>query len=191
MSNVGFNTAAKTAAELCRHFPLTGESKKLLRDHLTPKQFLDLLLEKRRLPDAARLVAHALPKREAVWWACLCARRAYGPSASPAAGSALQAAERWAADPGEANRRAAQAAADAAGVATPAGCAALAAFFGGGSLAPPAAPAVPPGAWLTAHAASGSVMLAAVLSEPQKAAEKYRTFFALGADVANGANKWK
>jgi hypothetical protein len=25
------------------------------------------------LVEAARLVAHALPKREAVWWACMCA----------------------------------------------------------------------------------------------------------------------
>jgi hypothetical protein len=83
--------------------------------------------------------------------------------------AAVQAAERWVADPSEANRRAAQAASEAAGLGTPAGCAAMAAFWSGGSLAPPEAPVVPPGEILTAHGSAGPVMLAAVLTEPQKA----------------------
>ena len=35
------------------------------------------------MADAARFMAHALPKREAVWWACMCAR-ATVPEAPPA-----------------------------------------------------------------------------------------------------------
>ena len=192
MNNGGLTkVAAKTAAEVCKQFPLGDEAKKLLRDGMTPRQFLDALVEKQQFPDAARFLAHALPKREAVWWACLCARQAHGANAPPPAGPALAAAEKWASDPSEDNRRAAQAAATAAGMGAPAGCAAMAAFFSGGSLAPPAAPVVPPGEQLTAHAAAGAVMLAAVLTEPQKAPEKYRKFFALGVDVGNGVNKWK
>jgi hypothetical protein len=182
---------ARTAAEVCKRFPLGEEAKKLLRDGLTPRQFLDALLERQEYPDAARFLAHALPKREGVWWACLCARAAHGPGAPAKAAAALQAAEKWVADPSEDNRRAAMAAAEAAELGTPAGCAAMAAFWSGGSLAPPNVPAVPPGEHLTAHGVAGAVMLAAVLNQPEKAAERYRQFFALGVEVANGANRWR
>jgi hypothetical protein len=182
---------ARTAAEVCKRFPLGEDAKKLLRDGQTPRQFLDALLERQEYPDAARFLAHALPKREAVWWACLCARAAHGAGAPAKAAAALQAAEKWVADPSEDNRRAAMAAAEAAELGTPAGCAAVAAFWSGGSLAPPNVPAVPPGEHLTAHGVAGAVLLAAVLTQPEKAAERYRQFFTLGVEVASGANRWR
>jgi hypothetical protein len=192
MSNGGLaKVTAKTAAEVCKHFPLGDDAKKLLKDTLTPRQFFDALVKEGRFEDAARFLAHALPKREAVWWASQCARQAHGANPPPPVAAALLAAEKWAADPSEDNRRAAKEKSDAAELKTPAGCAALAAFFSGGSLGPPNVPAVPPGEHLTAHAAAGAVMLAAVLTEPQKAPEKYKKFFALGADVGNGVSKWK
>ncbi len=88
-------------------------------------------------------------------------------------------------------RRAAQAAAEVAGLEAPAGCAAMAAFWSGGSLGPPNVPVVPPGDTLTAHGAGGAVMLAAVKREPEKAAERHRKFIAMGMDVAGGTNRWK
>ncbi len=182
---------AKTAAEVCKLFPLGDEAKKLLRDGMAPRPFLDALIEKQQFPDAVRLLAHALPKREAVWWACLCARQAHGASPPPPIGPALTAAEKWVSDPSDDNRRAAHAAAQAGATGSPAGCAALAAFFSGGSLAPANLPAVPPGETLTAQAAAGAVLLAGVLAEPQKSVDKYRKFLALGVDVGNGVNKWK
>ena len=78
MSNGWAKVTAKTAAEVCKHFPLGEEAKKLLRDGQTPAQFLDVLIEKQQFPDAVRFLAHALPKREAVWWACLCSRAVAG-----------------------------------------------------------------------------------------------------------------
>src|SRR5207245_536329 len=145
---------------------------------------LDALIEKQQFPDAIRFLAHALPKREAVWWACVCARGTTGPNPPPKITAALQAAEKWCSDPSEDNRRATQLAADAAELATPAGCA-------GGSLAPANVPVVPPGENLTAHGVTGSVMLAAVLQEPEKAPEKFKKFLAQGIEVGNGASKWK
>jgi hypothetical protein len=182
---------AKTAAEVCQRFPLGEDAKKLLRDGMTPPQFLAVLTEKQLAVDAVRFLAHALPKREAVWWACLCTRTAVGPSPEPAAAAAVQAAEKWVADPSEDNRRAAGTAAEAATVGHPAGCAAMAAFWSGGSLAPPKLPVVPPGENLTGQGVAGAVLLAAVRTEPEKAADKHRRFLALGVEVANGANRWK
>jgi hypothetical protein len=182
---------AKTAQEVCRLFPLGEAARPLLCEGQAPRQLFDLLLEKGHVLDAVRLLACALPRREAVWWACLCARQAYGAGPPPPAAQALAAAERWAADPREEHRRAAGAAAEAAGLGTPAGCAAMAAFWSGGSLAPPNAPAVPPGEQLTGHGVAGAVLLAAVLTEPEKAPAKHRQFLALGGDVAAGKDRWK
>jgi hypothetical protein len=83
------------------------------------------------------------------------------------------------------------AAAEAAGLDTPAGCAAVAAFWSGGSLGPPNVPVIPPGESLTAKGVAGAVMLAAVLTEPEKTPEKYRRFLAHGVEVAKGANRWR
>jgi len=104
--------------------------------------------------------------------------------------AALDAAEQWCAEPTEERRRAAEQAYEAAGLGTPAGCAAAAAFWYEGSLAPPNVPVVPPAEDLSAHGVAGSVMLAAVRSEPEKAPEKYRHYFELGVEVAKGALRW-
>jgi hypothetical protein len=182
---------AKTATEVCKHFQLDEEGKKLLRESMTPRQFLDALIEKQHYLDAIRFLAYALPKREAIWWACVCARSVAGGNPPPKIAAALQAAEKWVADPSEENRRSAQPASEGAELGTAAGCAAMAVFWSGGSLAPPGLPVVPPDETLTAHGAACSVMLAAVATEPGKAPEKHKKFVLLGIDVANGANRWK
>ena len=96
-----------------------------------------LLMEKAMYPDAVRFIAHALPKREAVWWGWVCARRSAGENPPPKIKAALDATEKWIAQPNDDNRRLAMAAAEKAELGTAAGCAGLAAFFSGESLAPP------------------------------------------------------
>jgi hypothetical protein len=193
--NLAIDTATKlppkTATEIGKLFPLGDEAKDLLREGMTPRQYLDALLEKQHYIDALRFLAHALPKREAVWWACLCVRGVAGAGTPPPQTAALQAAERWVADPSEANRQACQGAAEAAGHGLPASCAAMAAFWSGGSMAPPNTPVVPPGETLTAHGAAGAALLAAVATEPQKVPEKQRMFLTQGLEVLAGTNRWK
>ena len=183
--------ASVKTAEVCRRFKLEDEAGKLLQPQMTARQFLDALIQKQLFIDAVRFLAHALPKREAVWWACVCARQVSGPTIAPAVAAALAAAEKWAADPSEENRRAAMPAAEAAEMGTPAGCAAMAAFFSGGSLAPPTAPVVPPAEHFTGSSVAGAVLLAGVCTQPEKAPEKYRKFLAAGLDVARQVNLWK
>src|SRR5450759_202773 len=161
------------------------EAMALLRPDLHPLDFVPLLMEKALFADAVRFIAHALPKREAVWWGWVCARRAAGENPPPKIRAALDATERWVAQPNEDNRRSAMEAAQKAELGTAAGCAGLAAFFSGGSLAPPDAPAVPPGEFLAAKAVSGAVIFAAVAKEPERAPEKFRSFVAQGVEVTN------
>ena len=170
---------------------LGDEAMELLRPELHPLDFVALLMQKALFPDAVRFIAHALPKREAVWWAWVCARRAAGENPQPKIKAALAATEKWIAQPDENNRRSAMAAAEKADLGTAAGCAGLAAFFSGGSIAPPNAPAVPPGEFLTAKAVSGAVIFAAVAKEPEKAPEKFRNFVAQGIEVTNRVKLWE
>src|SRR5262245_49413838 len=86
---------AKTAAEVCRRFPLSEAAAKLLRQDMAPRPFLDLLIQNQHFADAVRFQAHAMPKREAVWWACLCVRPEKGAAVPPPAAAAQKAAEAW------------------------------------------------------------------------------------------------
>jgi hypothetical protein len=145
----------------------------------------------RELPmDAVRFIAHALPRREAVWWAWVCARKSAGESPKPQIKAALDATERWVVQPTEEHRRQALHFGEAADFGTSAGCAALGAFMSGGSLGPPDAPVVPPGEFMTAKAVSGAVILAAVTPEAAKAPAKFEEYVKLGLEVADRTKLW-
>lgn len=155
-----------------------------------PREYLAALAEAEQHLDALKFLAHLLPPREAVWWAWMCARRQAGENASPQIQAALTATEGWVAQPTEEHRRAAMAAGEAAGLDTPAGCAALGAFFSGGSLAPPDMAPVPPPRFGTARAIFGSLVLAGVAFEPEKAPEHYRVYLEHGIELANRIRLW-
>jgi hypothetical protein len=177
-------------SDICRGLKLSPEAAALRRDDLSPRHFLDALQGAGHYQDAVRFLAAALPKREAVWWACLCARESVGKEPAPETAKALEAAERWAASPTDDNRRACLPAAEAADAGTPAGCAAVAAFFSEGSLGPAGAPPVPPKEGLAASVVANGVILSAVVPDPEKAGEKFLQFLKLGVDVGNGVNVW-
>ncbi len=181
---------AKTAAEVCERYKRSDEAAAVPCDGDAPRAFFDALVAGDLLTDAEAFLANALPKREAVWWACLCAREISGASPLPLVAAALDAAEAWVVDPSDANRRRAMTESEALGLSHPAGAAAFGAFVSGGSLAPPELPAVPPGDHHTAQAVAGSIKIAAVLEQPEKALEKHRHFLDLGIQVAQGRLGW-
>jgi hypothetical protein len=182
--------ANSKAAAISAVAELGEEAMALLRPDMQPPDYINLLVEKNLFADAVRFLAHALPKREAVWWGWVCAKRIAGEAPPPKVKAALEATEKWIAQPTDENRRAAYAAAEAAPFSTSAGCAGLAAFFSGGSLAPPDLPPVPPGEFLAAKAVSGAVIFAAVQKEPEKAPEKFKQFIAQGVDVTVRIKLW-
>ena len=163
----------------------------MFKESFAPREYFTMLMENGHFPDAVRFLAHALPKREAVWWAWICARRAGPGEPSDQLKASLDATEAWITQPNDEKCRAAMKAAEAAGVGTAAGCAGLAAFFSGESLAPPGAATIPPGPGLTAKAVSGAVILAAVAAEPATAQEKFRAFLEQGLDVVNRIQLWR
>jgi hypothetical protein len=183
MSEITAPEKARTALEISGQFKLGAEAAALLAEGMQPQPFLAALQAGNHLVDACRFLAHALPKRKAVMWACACLRQVLDPDAIES-DAALRSAECWVKDPSEENRRSALDAGEAAAVGAPGGLAGLAAGFSGGSLAPPGLPPVPPGAFETARAVSGVVLLAAVRSQPEKASEKFARFLELGREIA-------
>ncbi|WP_203073915.1 DUF6931 family protein [Falsiroseomonas ponticola] len=137
--------------------------------------------------EAARLAAHALPKREAVWWGCMCARAVPDPALLPVDADALLAAEAWVRKPNEETlRRAAMEAAQRTAFRSPEAWAAVGAFWSGGSMAPAGQPVVPPPDHLTGVAVSGGVVLAAVRLRPDRAQDRLARFLAAARDIAAG-----
>lgn len=182
--------AARKAAEIYAQYPVDTEMQSLLGDETTPAAYVDLLMDQRQYVAAIRFLCHALPKREAIGWACLCLRAMggdHGGDAPVAAlATALAAAEQWVRESNEEHRRACQTAFEQAGIGTPAGCVAAAVFFSGGSVAPAHVPEVLPGPTLTAQCVTGALLLAAVQREPEKSDEKHRAFLGHGIQIASG-----
>lgn len=180
----------RTAPEICRAAELDDAALALLGDGEQPRAFVEGLVAGGQHVAAVRFLAYALDRRPAVWWAWVCARRAHGDTPPPEILAALDATKAWIADPSDANRREAMARAQTADFGTPAGCAGLAAFFCGDSLAPAGAEPVPPGEFMAARAIAGCVILAAVIDPPEKAPERYEEFLRQGFEVAEKTALW-
>jgi hypothetical protein len=136
--------------------------------------------------EAARLVAHALPKREAVWWACMCALHTAPPDLPEPDRTAREAAELWVRQPTDAARRAAMQKAQATDFGAPEVWAAVAAFWSGDSMAPEGQPAVAPAPHLTATAVTSAIGLSAVRGDASRRAARLQRFLESGRNIAAG-----
>src|ERR1700734_4204920 len=91
-------TNSKTA-DVAAVAELSDEGTGLVRPEIAPQDYVALLMSKKLYADAVRFVAHALPKREAVWWGWISAKRAAGSEPPPKIKASLEATEKWIAPP--------------------------------------------------------------------------------------------
>ena len=180
--------AGKEPAELAERLKLDDKARALLAPDLTIDAYVERLNTAGLYPAAVAVLAHALPKREAVWWACMAVRKAAAPLPGSPASEVLVATENWVRRPTEENRRAAQQIAERAGTDTPSSWAAMAAFWSGDNMAPTGAPTVTPDDALTGRAVAGAVTAAAVQFEPQYAPDRFHSFTAIALDIARGGD---
>jgi hypothetical protein len=183
---------AKTAVEVfaniaCAHVELTGEALALLKDGMSPEEFLAALMEKKLYVDGFEFLAFALPVREAIWWGLLCMQHSAGDNLSPTDRGAASAAVNWLLQPTEENRVAAGPAAEAAGIASPAGSIAAAVFNTGGNVAPPGLQIFKaPDKFAPAKAIARAVTIASVKVEPVHIISTQKSYLTLGLEVAAG-----
>jgi hypothetical protein len=140
------------------------------------------------LIEATRLMAHALPRREAVWWACMCAQHTAPAALAAADKEAREAAEQWVRKQDDQWRRKAMARARDGQFQSPESWAAAAAFFAGDSLTEPDQPKVAPAPHLTGAAVAGAIALAAVREHPERQAARLQRFLDGGRDIAGGGS---
>jgi hypothetical protein len=185
------HVTAKTAAEVTARYELEEPAEAVLTEQQTPIEFLNALTDKQLFVDACRFLAQALPKREAVYWAWLCAAPAPKGKKPDLADTALIIAEKWVLKPSQELCYQAKEASDAVGLKVPAGLAALAVFFSGESMTPPDLAAIPPPPHLTGVTAANTVILSVLLDDPKKANDNYRQVLDTGLEVARGDKRWK
>ncbi len=176
---------AGDAIQISQSIELSGTGRSMLTPSQNMAESIHMLRRNGRIDDAITLLAHWMPRRLGVWWACRCACRAAGTN-QDVPDTALAAAQDWAREPTEEHRRAAGDAAEAADYETPGALAALAAFWSGGSMAPPEVDAVPAPAHLCPGAIISAVRLAAVSGDWPDVSESLERFLELGLAVARG-----
>jgi len=154
MSRVRF----ATARALYETFPEVSEQIKVPPTDQFPVEFLKDLVSKDKLDEAVAFCAYLLPRREAVWWACGCARASLGEIPRDR-GACLLAAEAWVYDPDDKHRKAAQEIGTQSDSNDPLTWLALAAGWSGGLLAAFPGLPVPVPTYMTARAARIAVLL--------------------------------
>lgn len=100
MSRVRF----ATASALLEAFPEVSRKISVPLTDQKPLDFLRGLLSQGKMEDAVTFCAYLLPRREAVWWGCGCARLLQGDIAKDRA-AGLLAAEAWVYKPDDDNRQ--------------------------------------------------------------------------------------
>ncbi|MGE4481442.1 DUF6931 family protein [Acidocella sp.] len=136
--------------------------------------------------EATRVLAHALPKREAVWWACMCAAHTAPPNLPDIDRKVRELAETWVRQQSMEAARAAMDEAKRTGFQSPEAWTGVGAFWSGESLAPMDVPAITPPAHLTGVAVAGAVALASVRADTSRQPQRLAMFLQSAQDIAGG-----
>lgn len=138
--------------------------------------------------EAVRVLAHALPKRESVWWACMCATATAPSDLAEPDQLARQNAEQWVRRQTDDLRQAAMEFAETGGCLTAEAWTGIAAFWSGDSIAAPGQPPIAPLPDQAGAAVAAAVSLAAVRGDGTRYPERLRRFLSSGRDIAAGGN---
>ncbi len=162
-----------------------------LRPHETEtcEAFAQRCLKEGADNDALEFLSRALPKRLGIWWAIGCIEAADAARDSKDPDLIAQVTD-WVKAPSEPLRRRIMELAQSTEMNTAAAWAGVAVFWSHGSMAPPNAPAVPPGPELPGKAITGSVILASVIKSPEKAPARRAAFVELAQSIAAGKRLW-
>ena len=178
--------AAVSLATVCVFLDLSPEVQELANRAESSDELIASLADQEQFLDALRLRAYLLPKRQAVWWGCVCVRDELGPELDAGQIAALDAAGAWVRDPDEPNRRAAEAKADAVRFQGPGGMLALSAFWSEGSIAAPNVPSVAADERLTCQGVAAALITAAYHEDATKANDRLNVFLKKGKQVSDG-----
>ncbi|MGH0003360.1 DUF6931 family protein [Pseudovibrio ascidiaceicola] len=170
-----------------RPLELGDEALPLVEDQKPSIEVVDTLAEAELTSDAIKVLAHALSKPRAVWWASQVSRATFPEGSQPPNEDeiALKAAEDWVRKPDEDLRRAAMKIADDGGYKSAASLAAAAAGWSGGSMGSPEFDPAPPPENLTSIAVGSSIVLSVYDSNVEDPEEFLVKAYKLGRALAD------
>ena len=180
---------AQTANELTAHYEAINEdSLRLLNTDITPEEYISKLIENEYFADSIIFLAHGLPKREAIWWACLCAKVVTNNDTKADDLASLTMAEKWVYEPDDKKRRMCGTLAEQGQYKSAQNWAAAAVFWSGGSITKEDDPAMEPAPYLYAHAVSGAILNAVGMSDTDEIDSQFQQFIKHGLNIADGGN---
>ncbi len=170
-----------------RPFELSDDATPLVEKDKASIEVVDTLAEAELTSDAIKVLAHALSKPRAVWWATQVTRASFPEGTRPTKEeeTALKAAEDWVRKPEEDLRRTAMQIADDGGYTNAACMAAAAAGWSSGSLGSPEFDPAPPPENLTSIAVGSSIVLSVYDSNVEDPEEFLVKAFKLGRALAD------
>jgi hypothetical protein len=180
--------SSRAAAEVVAQYSAKDVVLAMLQPEMNCLDLLAALADREEFDASVQLLAFALPKQHAVWWAIDCIEQSAGESLSPQDLAALESARAWVLDPSEEHRRAAETHAMLISMGSAAGAAAMAAFWSGGSLSSPEFEAVPPPDHLTAQAVYAALCMTCIEGDGRD--QNLSRFHESGLKIAAGENLW-
>lgn len=185
--------AAQTACDLIEHVKadLSGDACLLLRVEPNPALLVQKLIDRGLVRDARHVLAHALPRRRALWWACLCAWDVRESAPHDGLEAALETVIAFVRRPSESRRRAAEALYRRQSPTSLAAHLTAAVFYSGGSIAPADEAPVAPPPHVMGRLVSTAVYLAAVCKNIKQYTHHMREYVQLGVQIGDGENLWR
>jgi hypothetical protein len=150
-----------TAQALFETFPELSQKISAGPSQQFPTEFLQSLVAAGKIEDAVTFCSYLLPRREAVWWACGCARVSLGHIAGDCA-AGLLAAEAWVEEPDDTRRQAALDIGTRGHCDDPLTWVALAAGWTGGFLVSGPQHSIPMPQHMTARATRTAILISAL-----------------------------
>lgn len=178
--------------ELSTQFEWSRPVTSFITPRATFQTVLQSLINHQYWFDAAMMLSHAMPQREAVWWAAKVCEE-YLDHCKIEGGAredemrVLLSARRWVREPEEDNRMAAHVAASSIPNRLPSHWAGMAVFWATGNITPDAGVVTPPPPYLYARGVSAAIDLAASMAVLDRDAF-YEEAIGRGVDVASGGD---
>jgi hypothetical protein len=179
---------AEKAGDIIDAGDLEPESAALLKPEDRPEELIRKLSEAKLWPDAIKVMTRSLPSREAIWWACVCARQMDAVAGSEGEAAALEAAEKWVFKPSDDNRRAAFDVAQDNESPSAGSLAAFSVAFSGGNIPSGDDDYVDMDPAAFAQTVDAAVMVSACEKKGQELHEQFARFLRSGEDIACGGN---
>ena len=179
------NVPEATASEIRARLYLDKAALGLLRPDMSPRGFVDALVEAKQYMAGIDFLAHALPSREAIWWGCLSLQRTFGNRLEPWERRAFRITVQWVLQPDEPNREAAKQPAEVLGPASAIGNLASAVYQTGYMILPQGPP-LAPSPFAPARAVAIAIKVASTKVDAREIQPMQKSLIELGMGVAEG-----